>query len=122
MTQMDESKRNMVKVEAHCKRKDKYNPPRKRRNNENKELKRIEGMLSTVLHKVKTRKVWKISHWQAESPFLELPKQVCEPDWIRRLAQYKSCTELVKLNGLEKQLGASLTSLAMSMQTVESTP
>jgi len=52
MTQMDELKRNMVKVEAHCKRKDKYIPPHNRRNNENKEIKRIEGMLSTILHKV----------------------------------------------------------------------
>uniref|UniRef100_M1DV53 Integrase core domain containing protein n=1 Tax=Solanum tuberosum TaxID=4113 RepID=M1DV53_SOLTU len=52
MTQMDELKRNMMKVEAHCKRKDKYIPPHNRRNNENKEIKRIEGMLSTILHKV----------------------------------------------------------------------
>uniref|UniRef100_M1DXV7 Uncharacterized protein n=1 Tax=Solanum tuberosum TaxID=4113 RepID=M1DXV7_SOLTU len=42
----------MVKVEAHCKRKDKYIPPHNRRNNENKEIKRIEGMLSTILCKV----------------------------------------------------------------------
>lgn len=46
-------------------------------------------------------------------------KQVCEPDWIRRLAQYKSCTEPGKLGELEKKLGASPTSLAISMQTVK---
>uniref|UniRef100_M1CXG8 Integrase core domain containing protein n=1 Tax=Solanum tuberosum TaxID=4113 RepID=M1CXG8_SOLTU len=52
MTQMDELKINMVKVEAYCKRKDKYVPPHNRRNNENKEIKHIEGMLSMILCKV----------------------------------------------------------------------
>uniref|UniRef100_M1DNT4 Uncharacterized protein n=1 Tax=Solanum tuberosum TaxID=4113 RepID=M1DNT4_SOLTU len=52
MTQMDELKRNMVKIEAQCKRKDKYIPPHNRRNNDNKEIKRNEEMLSTILLKV----------------------------------------------------------------------
>uniref|UniRef100_M1DQM3 Putative plant transposon protein domain-containing protein n=1 Tax=Solanum tuberosum TaxID=4113 RepID=M1DQM3_SOLTU len=78
MTQMDELKRNMVKVEAHCKRKDKYIPPHNRGNNENKEIKRIEEMLSAILRKVKMRKVWKISGWGAESPFRESPNS-----WVR---------------------------------------
>jgi len=42
----------MVKVEVHCKRKDKYIAPHNRRNNENKKIKCIEGMLSTIFRKV----------------------------------------------------------------------
>jgi len=48
-------------------------------------------------------------------------KQVCEPDWISRLAQYESRTEPIKLSILEKQLGASLTSLAIAMQATQFT-
>uniref|UniRef100_M1DE72 Uncharacterized protein n=1 Tax=Solanum tuberosum TaxID=4113 RepID=M1DE72_SOLTU len=52
MTQMDKLKSNMVKVKGRCKRKDKYILPNNRRNNENKEIKRIKGMLSTIIRKV----------------------------------------------------------------------
>ena len=52
MTQMDELKRNKVKVEAHCKRKDKYIPPHQRRSLKDNEVKCLEGMLSIILHKV----------------------------------------------------------------------
>uniref|UniRef100_M1DGV8 Integrase core domain containing protein n=1 Tax=Solanum tuberosum TaxID=4113 RepID=M1DGV8_SOLTU len=51
ITQMDELAKMMVKIEAQCKRKDKYYPPQERRNLEDNKVKRIEGMLSTILHK-----------------------------------------------------------------------
>jgi len=48
-------------------------------------------------------------------------KQVGEPDWIRCLAQYKSCIEPVKVGEREKQLGTSPTCLEISMQTTDIT-
>uniref|UniRef100_M1DR49 Retrotransposon gag protein n=1 Tax=Solanum tuberosum TaxID=4113 RepID=M1DR49_SOLTU len=52
MTQMDELAKNMVKIEAQCKRNDKYFPSHERRIPQDNEVKRIEGMLSTILHKL----------------------------------------------------------------------
>uniref|UniRef100_M1DBW0 Uncharacterized protein n=1 Tax=Solanum tuberosum TaxID=4113 RepID=M1DBW0_SOLTU len=51
MTQMDELAKKMVKIETQCKRKDTYFPPQERRNLEDNEVKRIEGILSTIRHK-----------------------------------------------------------------------
>lgn len=52
ITQMDELAKKMVKIEIQCKRKDKYIPPHERRSLKDNEVKRLEGMLSIILHKV----------------------------------------------------------------------
>uniref|UniRef100_M1DMY8 Uncharacterized protein n=1 Tax=Solanum tuberosum TaxID=4113 RepID=M1DMY8_SOLTU len=51
MTQMDELAKKMVKIEVQCKRKDKYIPPHERRSLKDNEVKRLEGMISIILHK-----------------------------------------------------------------------
>uniref|UniRef100_M1DVN9 Retrotransposon gag protein n=1 Tax=Solanum tuberosum TaxID=4113 RepID=M1DVN9_SOLTU len=52
MTQMDDLAKKMVKIEVQHKRKDKYIPPHERRSLKDNEIKNLEGMLSTILHKV----------------------------------------------------------------------
>uniref|UniRef100_M1DF02 Integrase core domain containing protein n=1 Tax=Solanum tuberosum TaxID=4113 RepID=M1DF02_SOLTU len=49
---MDELAKTMVEIEVQCKRKDKYIIPHKGRRPKDNEVKRIEGMLSIILHKV----------------------------------------------------------------------
>jgi len=52
MTQMDELAKKIVEIEVQCKRKDIYVPPHERRKPKDNEGKRVEGMLSIILHKV----------------------------------------------------------------------
>uniref|UniRef100_M1DUV5 Integrase core domain containing protein n=1 Tax=Solanum tuberosum TaxID=4113 RepID=M1DUV5_SOLTU len=52
MTQMDDLSKKMVKIEVQCKRKDKYFPPHERRSLKDNGVKNLEGILSTILHKV----------------------------------------------------------------------
>uniref|UniRef100_M1DTC8 Retrotransposon gag protein n=1 Tax=Solanum tuberosum TaxID=4113 RepID=M1DTC8_SOLTU len=52
MTQMDELAKKMVKIEIQFKRKDKYIPAHERRNLKDNEVKRLEGILSIILHMV----------------------------------------------------------------------
>uniref|UniRef100_M1DQX6 Uncharacterized protein n=1 Tax=Solanum tuberosum TaxID=4113 RepID=M1DQX6_SOLTU len=52
MTQMDELAKKMVKIEAQCKRKDKYIPPHERKSLKDNEVKCIEGMLLAILLKM----------------------------------------------------------------------
>lgn len=51
MTQMDEFTKKMVKIEIQCKRKDKYFRPHERSSPKDNEVKPIEGILSTILHR-----------------------------------------------------------------------
>uniref|UniRef100_M1DZB3 Putative plant transposon protein domain-containing protein n=1 Tax=Solanum tuberosum TaxID=4113 RepID=M1DZB3_SOLTU len=53
MAQMDELAKKMAKIEIQYKRKDKYISPRERRSLKDNEVKRLEGMLSIILHKRK---------------------------------------------------------------------
>uniref|UniRef100_M1DKY5 Integrase core domain containing protein n=1 Tax=Solanum tuberosum TaxID=4113 RepID=M1DKY5_SOLTU len=52
MTQMDELAKKMMEIEVQCKRKDKYIPPHEQRRPKDNKVKRLEGMVSTILHKV----------------------------------------------------------------------
>uniref|UniRef100_M1DIE7 Integrase core domain containing protein n=1 Tax=Solanum tuberosum TaxID=4113 RepID=M1DIE7_SOLTU len=52
MTQMDELAKKKVEIEVPCKRKDRYVPPNERRKPKDNDGKRVEGMLSIILHKV----------------------------------------------------------------------
>uniref|UniRef100_M1DUA1 Retrotransposon gag protein n=1 Tax=Solanum tuberosum TaxID=4113 RepID=M1DUA1_SOLTU len=52
MAQMDELAKKMVKIKIQYKKKDKYIPPHERRSLKDNEVKRLEGMLSIILHKV----------------------------------------------------------------------
>uniref|UniRef100_M1DEI7 Integrase core domain containing protein n=1 Tax=Solanum tuberosum TaxID=4113 RepID=M1DEI7_SOLTU len=49
--QMNELAKKMSKIEIQCKKKDKYIPPHEQRSLKDNEVKRLEGMLSIILHK-----------------------------------------------------------------------
>uniref|UniRef100_M1DKV0 Uncharacterized protein n=1 Tax=Solanum tuberosum TaxID=4113 RepID=M1DKV0_SOLTU len=52
LTQIDELAKEIVKIEVQYKRKDKYICPNERRSPKDNEVKRIKGMLLTILRKV----------------------------------------------------------------------
>uniref|UniRef100_M1DB86 Uncharacterized protein n=1 Tax=Solanum tuberosum TaxID=4113 RepID=M1DB86_SOLTU len=52
VTQIDELAKKIVEIEVLCKRKDKYIPHHERRRPKDNERKRVEGMLSIILHRV----------------------------------------------------------------------
>uniref|UniRef100_M1D8J4 Uncharacterized protein n=1 Tax=Solanum tuberosum TaxID=4113 RepID=M1D8J4_SOLTU len=52
ITQMDELAKMIVKIEIQCKRKDKYIRYHERKSLKDNEAKRLEGMISIILHKV----------------------------------------------------------------------